>query len=387
MRPSQKLKNSIHGKLRLVHSFLCCMHIVLAGVLIMPHASNAAGTPQQDHAPQEVGRLHAPAYLNSVAWNSDGTRLAGLSNYGQTITVWQTNPWKKLNEFQNPGTSYMFNSLSFLADGSLLTTPKVVFGKEHLCTFVQWNVSNGKRVREIPDVCYPDRKDDVGGLANTYTVSKDGSLIAGIGGKVGVMLFDANSGKFIKALKVPPTPNNPDDAWSVTFSPDGHTLAVGTLFGYLHFYDVQSGSIVRSINIYDNEACNISSLAFSPDGAFIAAGKAKGHDIPNPKDRAVTILRVKDGEFISSLSGSIITRHDGKNEDVNVRTISWSPTDDVLAVGDDLSLRFWHVADPINPRLLMDKKIARGSYKTAFSTQGMLAATDNDEIIIYQPHP
>lgn len=334
--------------------------------------------------PEEIGRLRAPAYLNAVAWSFDGSRLAGLSNYGQTITVWDTKTWTRVNEFRNPGTMYMNNSLEFLADGSILTTPKVVFGKVHLCSLVQWNPDKGERVREIPEVCYPDRTDDVGGITETYSVSKDGALIVGVGGKVGVMLFDAHSGQFIKTFRVPPTPFNPDTPRSAAFSPDGQLLAIGTIFGYLHFFEIRSGRLTKTINVYDNEAGYISGLAFNPDGTLIAASKCKGHDMPNPIDSAATIWRVTDGAQVSILPGSTTKRHDGKDEAASARTISWSPKGDVLAVGDDLALKLWQVDDPANPKLLLDKRIDRGSFKTAFSAQGLLAATDNNEIMIFK---
>jgi WD40 repeat protein len=325
--------------------------------------------------------LHAPSYLNAVAWSFDGSRVAGLSGMGRYITVWDTKTWKTVSEFQNPGASYAFNSLAFLDDGSILTTPKVVFGKVHLCSLVQWNADTGKPVREIPDVCYPDRKDDVGGITSTYTVSKDGALIAGIGGKVGVMLFDGHTGKFIKVLTVPGVSITKEFAQSLAFSPDSKTLAVGTMTGLVYFFDLQSGSISSVLDAYKAEDCYVSSLAFSPDGQLIAAGKAKNVNLRNPNDIGTNIWRMKDQAHVASLAASTWTLQ-GKDEAVIVRTVSWTP-DNILAVGDDNSLRLWHV-DGDKPQLMLDKRMGRGTFDTAVSPQGMLAATDNDDIVIYQ---
>jgi WD40 repeat protein len=339
---------------------------------------------QTNHIPQEIGRLRAPAYINGLAWNFDGSRLAALSNYGTQVTVWQSQPWKKISEFRNPGASYMQNSFAFLADGSVLTTPKLVFGKEHLCSLVQWNPDTGQRVREIPDVCYPDRTDDVGGITDTYTVSKDGSLIAGIGGKVGVMIFDSQSGRFIKALAIPSTPLSPDTATSLAFSPDNRTLAIGTGHGYVHFYDLRTSALTRSFQAYES-SYYINSLAFNRDGQYLATGKYKGVNVLNPNGLGVTIWRTDDASLVVSLPVST-TIYLGKVEALGVFKLAWSPISDVLAVGDGRSLRLWRMTGR-SPKLLLNKSMASGPYSLAYSPQGTLAAADNNTEQLAQARP
>jgi WD40 repeat protein len=349
------------------------------GLLIVDHAHYSGF--ESDNAPHEVRRLKAEGPINAVAWNADGSRLAALSSGGLNIRVWDAKTWKVIDEFQNPGASYANNSLAFLPDGSILTTPKLAYGKSHLCSLVQWNPGTGKPVREIPDVCYPDRKDDVVGITDTYAVTKDGSLIAGIGGKVGLMIFDGHAGTFVKALQVPRTPNSSDFAMSVAFSPDGQTLAVGTGFGYVHFYDLQSGLVTHSFAAYES-SYNVHALAFSPDGQYIATGKYKGINVQNPNAIGTNIWQVKDGSPVAALPDATLELL-GKDEAVGVWNVLWNPSGDILAVGDGRSLRLWRIT--LNSQtLILKKPSAQGPYGMAYSPDGILAATDNNEVMIYQ---
>jgi WD40 repeat protein len=362
--------------------FALCVLVILVVVSIVSPTSGVAAPTQPDSAPREVRRLKAEGFVNAVAWNADGSRLAALSYYGLNIRVWDTKTWKVVGEFQNPGASYMQNSFAFLADGSILTTPKVVFGKVHLCALVQWNPDIGKPVREIPDVCYPDRKDDVRGITDTYAVSKDGSLIAGIiAFRHDVMIFDGRSGKFVKALAVPPTPEHPDFAASVAFSPDGQSLAVGTGFGHVHFYNLETGSITHSFAAY-TWLYNVRALAFSPDGQYIATGKDKNVNDKTPTAIGTNIWRVKDGSPVAALHDATAILY-GQTEAVGVWHVLWNPSGDILTVGDETSLRLWRIT-PSSQTLILNKPSAQGPYGMAYSPEGILAATDNDEVVLYQ---
>jgi WD40 repeat protein len=55
------------------------------------------------HVPQEIRRLHVDGYINAVAWNADGSRLATEGKFGSTITLFETSGWTKLNEFHRLG--------------------------------------------------------------------------------------------------------------------------------------------------------------------------------------------------------------------------------------------------------------------------------------------
>lgn len=101
--------------------------------------------------------LEAGVPINAVAWSADGMRLASLSNFGGTVTVWDASNWAVVNRFERYGGAYSQNSLVFLPDNTLLTAASV--GKspdpdyETLAVFslIQWDPLTGRKLRYIPD--------------------------------------------------------------------------------------------------------------------------------------------------------------------------------------------------------------------------------------------
>ncbi len=370
--------------------------ILLSGISMAPHTILAEGQPQRAeavHTPKEIQRLYVNKYINAVAWSMDGSRLAALSDFGGTITLWETKHWTKLNEFRRYSGAYSFNSLAFLPDGTLLTaTPGGDYSKDaryanspladphynrlDIWALIQWDPETGEHVRYLPDRDHLP-KDVIPshvGITQTFTVSRDGSLIAGTFGVAGygVQLIDAKTGRLMRMIVIPSPKKN--DVRSLAFSPDGKELAVGTSQGLVYFYDTKSGALVHSFLAYPTGEYACSALAYSPDGHFIATGKYKnfeGHlvngvwtEIRASKIGA-DIWHVSDGKLISSLPGTI--ERDGNNyEATPVRALSWSPVDDMLAVGDSGSLRLWRITQS-DHTLMLDKRIAHGAYSVSFS--------------------
>jgi len=263
-------------------------------------------------------------------------------------------------------------------------------------------------VRLFPDVGDPpkDIKSDKI-ITDTFTVSKDGSLVAGSMLGDFVLIYDSSSGALIKELHIPripmsawsqdvlasarkhrsptegPLPTSMEDGvFSEAFSPDGRELAVGTDNGFVHFYDTHTWEITHSVTIFPDQLYACTALAYSPDGALLAVGRHKRFDVEKPNDIAVHIVKVADGTLVAALPGSLVPIY-GQKEASGVNSLSWSPKGDVLAVGDSVSLRIWRIT-PSDQTLLLKVKIRQGAFSTAFSPQGLLAATDNDEVVIYQ---
>jgi len=359
---------------------------------VAAEASSASTPPstvsQAQHIPQEIKRLTVAKYINAVAWTADGSRLAAVSGFGGDITVWDTKTWAVVKEFHNYGSMYAFNSLSFLPDGSLLTTPTIGPSPdpkyETLKHFalVQWNPNTATPIRYLPNV--PDPTKDLPikvGPTDTYAVSRDGTWIAGTGGK-GVLLFDSKKGSLSRVIDIPDAYGHPDLARSIAFSPDGKELGVCTAFGMAHIFKLQDGSARLSFKAYPNERFSCGAMAYSPDGKYIATGRHHSFNFTDINEVAVDIWHVNDGSRVTSLPGST----NGtvlKGEVAPVRTLSWSANDNVFAVGDDLSLRLWRVTET-SQTLLFDKSISHGAFNVSFSPQGVLAATDNNQVVIYQ---
>jgi WD40 repeat protein len=130
--------------------------------------------------------------------------------------------------------------------------------EKHL-NFVQNQVNI---VREVPTV-----------WVWSVTFSPDGKSLASGDVFGNILLWDVKSGRRTATLQAfnPEGRKDPNPAYSVAFSPDGRTLAVGTLFG-IKVWDVESGENVVPLS---RPAGTVWSVAFSPDGKTLASAGSK----------------------------------------------------------------------------------------------------------------
>ncbi|MBI4784788.1 MAG: caspase family protein [Oscillatoriophycideae cyanobacterium NC_groundwater_1537_Pr4_S-0.65um_50_18] len=111
---------------------------------------------------------------------------------------------------------------------------------------------------------------------------------------------------------------------AVAFSPDGQTVATASLkdeASVLALWSMADGKLLREINA----PTLLTSLAFSPNGSFVAAGG---------RDGITKIWNAQNGTLLRTLTG-----HQGW-----VKTIAFSPDSRTLAsAGDDNVVKLWNV--------------------------------------------
>ncbi len=112
----------------------------------------------------------------------------------------------------------------------------------------------------------PTESPDTTGLS----LSKDGSRLAAFSplGPVGVTVWDLNANKKLIDIR-PPSGNRRFTC--ATLSPDGRTVAVGEQSGAVTLWNVATGKQSRD---FAKLSHSISTLSFSPDGRWLAAGRA-----------------------------------------------------------------------------------------------------------------
>jgi WD40 repeat protein len=153
--------------------------------------------------------------------------------------------------------------------------------------------------------------------------------------------------------------------FSVAFSPDGDTLAIGDGNGTISTWDVTSMRVTGAIT--DPESGSIYSLAFSPDGQTIAAGDGNG---------TTYLWNVGTGRLSAQVAVSGA-----------VSSAAFSPSGRMLAVGDSNGTAYvWSVAalyrrkvPPASPLNLLTSPVCDSVYSVAFSASGRTLAVGCDQ--------
>lgn len=159
------------------------------------------------------------------------------------------------------------------------------------------------------------------------------------------------------------------DYYSVCFSPDGHTLALGCHSGNIELLDLQKDTLSDLIAPNSNSAY---SLSFSPDGTKLAVGHLTNHDdscikiwdlatcscikkLPDTHHNVLSICFSPDGLTLASTSNSATIRlWDIASEihvtleghDAHINSVRFSPDGQLIASGDNNGIiKIWDVAN------------------------------------------
>jgi len=161
--------------------------------------------------------------------------------------------------------------------------------------------------------------------------SPDGQLLASAG-KGGAKLWHVPDMTLIRTI---PRPSGCDGVAVVAFSRDGQLLAAGGCG--VQFFRVSDGTLVRTLN---GSADASRSVAFSPDGQNIAAGSAFTDASGQCVDCTIKLWRLFDGTLLQTI--------DGNNNGIN--SIAFAPDGRFIADGSSARsyngvVRFWRLSD------------------------------------------
>jgi len=172
------------------------------------------------------------------------------------------------------------------------------------------------------------------------------------------------------------------DVKSVTFSPDGRTVASGDRYFNIALWDVATGRLLRTLEGHAAYAYAAipshrigSHLAFSPDGSLLATG---GGSIKKSGFLG-DMLRMGIGKWQSPVdvfdveSGRLLHTLAGHRGSTAVYCVAFTPDGSILASGGD-GIRLWDVP---SRRLLRTLK-CRWVMSVAFSPDGRLLASNGD---------
>ena len=183
------------------------------------------------------------------------------------------------------------------------------------------------------------------GVIYDIAFSPGGQYLAVASG-IGVWIYEVATSR---ALMLIPTTSS---VWSVSFSPDGVTLASGARDGTVRLWDVATHTTIATLEGHTDV---VRSVSFSPDGATLASGAGDG---------TVKLWDVATGEPIATLEGHTDA----------VWSVSFSPDGATLASGSyDGTVKLWDVATHTTIATL-EGHAARGVSSVLFSPDGATLA-------------
>ena len=167
-----------------------------------------------------------------------------------------------------------------------------------------------------------------------------------------IKVWDVTSGRELRTLT-----GHAGGVRSVAFSPDGCWLASGSVDQTVKIWDAGSGEELRTLKGHGGM---VESVAFSPDGSWLASGSV---------DQTVKIWDAASGQELRTLSG---------HRD-QVRSVAFSPDGSRVASGSvDQTVKIWDAASGQELRTL--KEQTGGVLSVAFSPDGhRLVASGNDD--------
>jgi WD40 repeat protein len=293
----------------------------------------------------------------TVALSPDGRLLAAGSGDGST-RLWDLANHNHLVILDQPASGEITLSLAFSPSGDILAVGKVngqINGAVEL-----WNVQNPARPRLIDTINYPGS-----GPLQPVAFSPDGRTLAA-GTIVGlVLLWDVTDPARPQASVGKPL-QGAGDTTSLQFSPDGNLLAAGSSDGTTRVWDVVGGinSPPQLGQPFTAGAEGVNGMAFTPDGRTLITGNQDG-----------TIR-------LWHLPATVLTA-----DTLSVSSVNFSSQGHLLATGsDDGTVRLWDVLNPDSPRLIGRPLIITGSpsdITTAarFSPDGQTLAGANGSTI------
>ena len=241
--------------------------------------------------------------VNSVAFSSDGARLASGSDDG-TVKLWDVKTHENITTLDAHESG--ISSVAFSPDGTLLAS-----GSFDDITAKLWDVATHENIATL---------DAHESGISSVAFSPDGTLLATGSYDDTVKLWDVETHENIATLDA-----HESEISSVAFSPDGTLLASGSYDDTVKLWDVETN---ENIATFEGNGWGISSVAFSPDGSILATGH-----IGNRWIGIADAIKLWD---LSTKRTFYLTRDAGNGW--FIYSVTFSPDGELFAYGSDFKV-------------------------------------------------
>ncbi|OYE03375.1 WD40 repeat domain-containing protein [Nostoc sp. 'Peltigera membranacea cyanobiont' 232] len=251
-----------------------------------------------------------------TAWGiAAGSLVAVVISGGLGFTAWNETKQAQLNLAESLGRY----SLSLFNEHKSLEAfvPAIRAGK----ILQSQHKTNSEVMNALQTVRFQGRErnslEGHSNAVNSVSFSPDGKTLASGSGDKTIKLWNLETGKEIHTLT-----GHSNAVASVSFSPDGKTLASGSLDKTIKLWNLETGKEIRTLN---GHSSSVTGVSFSPDGKTLASSSG---------DKTIKLWNLETGKEIRTLTG----------HSSSVTSVSFSPDGKTLASGSgDKTIKLWNL--------------------------------------------
>ena len=277
----------------------------------------------QWNLPEGVKTRLGKGWINDIAYSPDGRLLAVASSIG--IWLYDAGTGQELDLLAKSKSNV--TSVAFSPDGFTLAS---VTSWDEICL---WDVSNGvgRTLYHYQSNYQLNSSHEYWREISSITFSPDGTTLAIGTMDFAIHLCNVATGTHIKTL-APPSGGPRSSVLSVAFSDDGQTIASGNL-GEINLWCAKTGTRKTIKERPPDSHAAIESIAFSPDNAILATGsRFAGLMGSRSKEGTVRLWDAKTGTYLKTLDGHTLS----------INSIAFAANNNILASGSmDGTLRLW----------------------------------------------
>ena len=237
--------------------------------------------------------------VECIAFSPDGTMMATSNREDKVVLLWKTGFPKPVSVIHTDSEAIL--SMMFSPNGKRL----VLGGRDNSVSLC--DLDNNFEVNRLYS-----HKDDVNGVA----FSPDGNLIASGSNSGTIFIWDLKSGRALTRFI-----RHGMSVLSLDFSPDGKTLISGSADRTVRFWDIEN---LEELASYQAHRDSVHSVAFGPDGLIAASGSM---------DSDVNIWSVKPRRDVRTINDY------SYGDKIRDSSIAYSPDGKFLALGSSMEMQ------------------------------------------------